>query len=108
MILVPMTLNNLVPLSPCWCCAKDLRVSSTNKRTLLEVLVLSSLSLNIKIRPMHQAKYHPYFFTATCLGWKHLLADDGMKEIIIDSLRFLSRQGSVSVFAFALWRITST
>jgi REP element-mobilizing transposase RayT len=51
---------------------------------------------------MHQAKDHPYFFTATCLEWKHLLADDRMKEIIIDSLRFLSRQGRVNVFAFCI------
>jgi putative transposase len=51
---------------------------------------------------MPQAKDHPYFFTATCLEWKHLLADDHMKEIVIDSLRFLSRQGRVNVFAFCI------
>jgi hypothetical protein len=39
---------------------------------------------NIKIRPMHQAKDHPYFLTATCLEWKHLLADDRMKEMHCD------------------------
>ena len=33
--------------------------------------------------------YYPQFFTATILEWKHLLADDKHKDIIINSLKFL-------------------
>jgi putative transposase len=31
--------------------------------------------------------YHPQFFTATLLEWKHLLKADEYKDIIINSLR---------------------
>jgi putative transposase len=34
--------------------------------------------------------HYPQFFTATILEWKHLLANDAMKEIIISSLQFLA------------------
>jgi len=47
-------------------------------------------------------KEYPAFFTATCLEWKHLLAEDKVKEIIIDSLRFLTKDNRVNVFAFCL------
>ena len=51
---------------------------------------------------MLQARDHPYFFTATCLEWKHLLAEDSMKEIIANSLKFLSKEGRIDVFAFCI------
>ena len=44
---------------------------------------------------------YPQFFTATILEWKHLLANDLMKDIIIESLRFLVKDGRVIVFGFA-------
>jgi putative transposase len=47
-------------------------------------------------------KEHPDFITATCLEWKHVLADHGMKDIILESLRFLTTQERVNVFAFCL------
>ena len=45
---------------------------------------------------------HPQFFTATILEWKHLLADDYMKNIIIDSLSFLVQDGRVIVYGFVI------
>ncbi len=47
------------------------------------------------------AKEHAVFFTATCLEWKHLLADDNVKDIVIDSLRFFSKDNRMRIFAFA-------
>jgi hypothetical protein len=35
--------------------------------------------------------YHEEFFTATILRWQHLLTADTYKQIIIDSLQWLSR-----------------
>ena len=36
------------------------------------------------------AKEHAEFVTITCLGWKHILMKDRFKDIITDSLSFLS------------------
>jgi len=46
--------------------------------------------------------YHPQFFTATILEWKHLLKPDKYKDLIIESLRFLVRAKRVEVFAFVI------
>ena len=46
--------------------------------------------------------YHPQFFTATILKWKHLLVNDEFKNIIIESLRFLKKEGSIVVYAFVI------
>jgi putative transposase len=48
------------------------------------------------------AKEHPDFITVTRLNWLPLLRDDAMKEIIIESLRFLDGNGRVSVYAFVI------
>ncbi len=45
---------------------------------------------------------YPQFFTATILEWKHLLANDTMKEIIIRSLQFLADEKRVIVYGFVL------
>ena len=59
---------------------------------------------------------HPVqFFTATILKWKRLLKPDKYKDIVIESLRFLTEKRRVEVFAFVimpnhihlLWRINS-
>lgn len=47
-------------------------------------------------------KYELSFFTATILEWKHLLADDTNKDIILDSLAFLVKNGRVYVNAFVI------
>jgi len=46
--------------------------------------------------------YYPQFFTVTILEWKHLLADDKMKEIIIRSLQFLANEGRVKIYGFVI------
>jgi putative transposase len=54
-----------------------------------------------------------YFWTATINGWKHLLGNDDYKQIIVDSLQFLSEKNKIDVFAFVImpnhihiiWRI---
>jgi putative transposase len=46
--------------------------------------------------------YHPQFFTATVLEWKHLLKPDPYKRIIVDSLAFLVAKGRVKVYAFVI------
>ena len=45
---------------------------------------------------------YPQFFTATILEWKHLLADDKMKDIIINSLQFLVNDGRVIIYGFVI------
>ena len=47
-------------------------------------------------------EYYPQFFTATILEWKHLLKKDEFKQIIVDSLLFLKKEGSVVVNAFVI------
>ena len=54
-----------------------------------------------------------YFWTATINGWKHLLRNNDYKQIIVDSLQFLSDKNKIDVFAFVImpnhihliWRI---
>jgi putative transposase len=47
-------------------------------------------------------EHHTQFFTSTILDWKHLLKDDAYKQIIIDSLLFLKKEGSIVVNAFVI------
>ena len=42
------------------------------------------------------------FFTATVLEWKQLLKPDKYKDIIVESLKFLSEEKRVDVFAFTI------
>ena len=46
--------------------------------------------------------YHPQFFTATILEWKHLLQEDKYKDIIISSLKFLVAGKRIRLFAFVI------
>ena len=45
---------------------------------------------------------YPQFFTATILEWKHLLKEDAFKDIIINSLLFLKKEGSIVVNGFVI------
>jgi len=45
---------------------------------------------------------YPQFVTATILEWKHLLAKDKYKQIIVDSLSFLVREGRIQVYGFVI------
>ncbi len=54
-----------------------------------------------------------YFWTATINKWQYLLMDDHYKNIILNSLTYLSEKGKIDVFAFVImpnhlhliWRI---
>src|SRR5207302_453138 len=48
------------------------------------------------------AKEHSEFATITCLEWKPILIEDRFKDIITDSLSFLSKEKRVSVYAFVI------
>jgi REP element-mobilizing transposase RayT len=43
-----------------------------------------------------------YFFTATNLNWIKLLEDDAHKNIVINSLKFLSDNGRIKVLGFVI------
>ena len=52
--------------------------------------------------PYYNFQHNPQFFTATILEWKYLLRSDAYKQIIIDSLLFLKKEGSITVNAFVI------
>jgi putative transposase len=43
-----------------------------------------------------------YFWTATIHNWLPLLQQDGNKQVITDSLKFLSGKGLITVYAFVI------
>ena len=43
-----------------------------------------------------------FFFTATINKWQKLLQPDKYKDIIIDSLDYLSNAGKIDVFGFVI------
>ena len=47
-------------------------------------------------------KEHLEFLTVTCLEWKHILKEDTHKEIVVESLRFLSKAKRVSIYGFVI------
>src|SRR5438552_14831339 len=53
---------------------------------------------------MSIAKVHSCFTTITCLEWKHLLLEDCNKDIIVDSLRFLSCEKRAVIYAFVIMK----
>jgi len=48
------------------------------------------------------AKEHAEFLTVTCLEWKPILEEDRFKNIIIDSLCFLTKANRIMVYAFVI------
>lgn len=48
------------------------------------------------------AQEWPYFFTATIQEWKHLLADDKYKNIVIECLQFLVNENKVTIIGFTI------
>jgi hypothetical protein len=43
-----------------------------------------------------------YFFTATILNWRKLLAPDKYKQMIVDSLKHLVDKQKIAVYAFVV------
>jgi putative transposase len=48
------------------------------------------------------SKEHPEFITVTCLEWKPILQDDRFKDVIIESLSFLTKESRITVYAFVI------
>ncbi|MBS1491347.1 MAG: transposase [Bacteroidetes bacterium] len=48
------------------------------------------------------SKQHPEFLTVTCLNWVPILLDKEHKEIVIESLCYLVKEGRAKVFCFVL------
>ncbi len=51
---------------------------------------------------MYHRYFNLYFTTATILEWKHLLKNDALKDVIINSLRFLVQEKRVVVYEFVI------
>lgn len=70
-------------------------------------------SLFAEKRASHIDKGDIYFWTATINKWQRLLEKDAYKDVIIDSLQYLTDAGKIDVFAFVImpnhihliWRI---
>lgn len=54
------------------------------------------------VRKSHIDKGEIYFWTATINKWQRLLQQDEYKEVIIDSLQYLTDNGKIDVFAFVI------
>ena len=62
-----------------------------------------------------QDEYFPQFFTATIHEWIHLLDENTVKDIIINSFRFLVKEKKVTIYSFVImsnhlhiiWRINN-
>jgi putative transposase len=71
------------------------------------------IPLNSERRKSHIEHGDIYFWTATISNWYRLLEKDEYKDVIIDSLQYLSDAGKIDVFAFIImpnhihliWRI---
>ena len=53
-------------------------------------------------RKSHIDKGEIYFWTATINQWQRLLERDEYKDVIIDSLQYLTDEGKIDVFAFVI------
>ncbi|HYM93933.1 MAG TPA: hypothetical protein VET23_07330, partial [Chitinophagaceae bacterium] len=53
-------------------------------------------------RKSHVDKGEIYFWTATINNWFHLLEKDEYKDVIIDSLQYLTDKNKIDVFAFII------
>jgi REP element-mobilizing transposase RayT len=73
--------------APLWCCHQQ-------KQFFYIPLLIFMLDINFD--------YHPQFFTATILEWKHLLHDDIYKDIIIKSLLYLKKEKSIVIYGFVI------
>lgn len=57
---------------------------------------------NLGVRKSHTSLGQIYFWTATIHKWYHLLKTDENKQLIIDSLKFLSDGHFITVYAFVI------
>ena len=77
---------------------------------LKKITNLSQLSLQLNLIVMHifhkrQGQmdfYNSYFYTDTICHFAHLLADDNLKLIVINSLQFLVKQQLVEIYGYVI------
>ncbi len=48
------------------------------------------------------SKEHADFLTVTCLEWKHVLKEDRLKDIVIESLVYLTKAKRIYVYGFVI------
>ena len=53
-------------------------------------------------RKSHQSINEVYFWTSVIKDWKHLLRDDEMKMIIIESFQWLVKQELVHIYGYVV------
>jgi putative transposase len=51
---------------------------------------------------LNKTTYHPQYFTATILEWKHLLKEDAYKMIVLESLQYLVAEKRVVVYGYVI------
>jgi len=51
-------------------------------------------------RKSHQSLNEVYFWTSVIKDWKHLLSDDEMKMIIIESFQWLVKNELVHIYGY--------
>ena len=51
---------------------------------------------------MIHSKQHPEFVTITCLNWQPILKEDRFKDIIIESLDYLTKAERVVIYGFVI------
>jgi putative transposase len=51
---------------------------------------------------MIYSKQHPEFVTITCLDWQPILKEDRFKDVIIESLIFLTNAQRVIIYGFVI------
>ena len=54
------------------------------------------------VRKSHIEQGEIYFWTATINKWQRLLENDEYKNVIVESLEYLSSMGKIDVFAFVI------
>lgn len=52
--------------------------------------------------PTPLAREHPEFITVTCLNWIPIVMEDRFKNIIIESLSFLTKDNRIQVYGFVI------
>ncbi len=64
--------------------------------------MLMNKSLLKPVRKSHIERGEIYFWTATINKWQRLLEKDVYKDVIINSLQYLTDEGKIDVFAFVI------
>ena len=96
-------------------CIRLVRVSSTpeccgdrcwtfrKKRPTTEAYIIKIALKKYYLSLMEQYPiYWPQFYTATILEWKPLLKPDKYKDVIIESLRYLTTNKKITLYAFVI------